>query len=279
MQLALPKLLYPAYRDLHDLELFIHNLACQLHQDVCSAVAVTALGTATVWAPSSRIRSAMSRSGHQRQKRGRGGGLRAFTDLFQHCRLASFPKGDFLRCGNVISAVVSFRRANRGALLVQGARTPHTCTSCSSTSKSHHIPNSNLCAPTTIAQDRAIGRITLRLAGSVPVANSVRLPKRHEDSLGAAGRFLYLQLRLAPGKPYAVHADVTSGDRGLHRLSVSNLRAGREEARMKRSGVQVWAHAVACAAPPLLACARLGQPQHLWPPQCLQFFMPAEHDA
>lgn len=95
----------------------------------------------------------------------------------------------------------------------------------------------------TPAQDRGIGRVTLRLAGSVPAANSVRLPKRPDDSLGAGGRFLYLLLRLVPGKPYAIHADVTAADRALHRLTVSNLHAGQQDARMKRSGVQVRASA------------------------------------
>ena len=125
--------------------------------------------------------------------------------------------------------------------------------------------------------------MTLRLAGSVPAANSVRLPKRHDDSLGAAGRFLYLQLRLAPGKPYAVHADVTAADRGLHRLTVSNLHAGREEARMKRSGVQVW-RVWRLRGLVALQVARPGlkqRPQSL--PSCTihsrQVFLPAEHDT
>lgn len=88
-------------------------------------------------------------------------------------------------------------------------------------------------------QDRDIGRVVVRLAGSVPTANSLRLPRRAEDSLNAGGRFLYVQLRLAPGKPFQVHADVASADRALHRITVSNLHAGREGTRMKRSGVQV----------------------------------------
>lgn len=82
--------------------------------------------------------------------------------------------------------------------------------------------------------------MVVRLAGSVPTANSLRLPRRREDSLGAAGRFLYLQLRMEPGKPYAIHADLAAADRGLHRVSVSNLHAAQQGARMKRSGVQVF---------------------------------------
>lgn len=63
----------------------------------------------------------MSRSaGHRQQGRG-GGGQRAFTDLFQRSRLASFPKGDFLRAGDVTSAVVRRPRSQQGpTLAVQG---------------------------------------------------------------------------------------------------------------------------------------------------------------
>lgn len=80
----------------------------------------------------------------------------------------------------------------------------------------------------------------VHLAGSVPTANSLRLPRRREDSLGAAGRFLYVQLRLEVGRTYALHADLTAADRSLHRLSISNLYAQQEGSRMKRSGVQVF---------------------------------------
>lgn len=51
----------------------------------------------------------MSYAGRRQQERGGGEGQRSFTDLFKRCRLASFPKGDFLRAGDVTSAVVSLR--------------------------------------------------------------------------------------------------------------------------------------------------------------------------
>lgn len=81
----------------------------------------------------------------------------------------------------------------------------------------------------------------VHLRGSVPAANSLRLPRQREDSLDARGRFLYLQLRLQPGKAYAINADVSASDRGLNRLTISNLQGGREEARMRRSGMQARA--------------------------------------
>jgi hypothetical protein len=89
-------------------------------------------------------------------------------------------------------------------------------------------------------QDRGIGRRVVHLAGSVPTASSLRLPRRRKDSLGAPGRFLYVQLRLEVGRTFALHADLTAADRGLHRLSISNLYAQQEGSRMKRSGVQVF---------------------------------------
>lgn len=89
-------------------------------------------------------------------------------------------------------------------------------------------------------QDRDIGRVVVRLAGSVPTANSLRLPRCQQGSLGVLGRFLYLQLRLEPGQPYAIHADFAAADGSLHRVSVSNLYASGQAARMRRSGVQVF---------------------------------------
>lgn len=98
-----------------------------------------------------------------------------------------------------------------------------------------HLPAS----PTYTQQDREIGRVVVKLTGSVPTANSLRLPRRREDSLDAPGRFLYLQLKLEPGKLYAIHADLQTADRWPHRVSVSNLHEGRQGARSQRTGVQV----------------------------------------
>lgn len=80
-------------------------------------------------------------------------------------------------------------------------------------------------------QDRAIGRPVVRLAGAVPAANSLRLPR-----LASPHRFLYLQLRLKPGKTYALHADFVTVDRQPHRLSISNLFGGQAAQRSRRAG-------------------------------------------
>lgn len=87
----------------------------------------------------------------------------------------------------------------------------------------------------------------LRLVGAVPAANSLRLPRQREASLGSTHRFLYLQLRLDPGKTYAAHADYTTADRAQHRLTISNLHGGDRPtaARARRAGgLQIFLPAV-----------------------------------
>ena len=76
----------------------------------------------------------------------------------------------------------------------------------------------------------------MRLAGAVPAANSLRLPRTQEASLAAPHRFLYIQLRLEPGQAYALHADLQAGDRSYRRLTVSSLEAGGPAARSRRAG-------------------------------------------
>ncbi|KAL4458496.1 hypothetical protein ABPG75_013361 [Micractinium tetrahymenae] len=83
----------------------------------------------------------------------------------------------------------------------------------------------------SVAVDRPIGRPVVRLAGAVPAANSLRLPR-----LASPHRFLYLQLRLEPGKTYGLHADFTTADRQPHRLSISNLFGGQAAQRSRRAG-------------------------------------------
>ena len=71
----------------------------------------------------------------------------------------------------------------------------------------------------------------MRLAGAVPAANSLRL-----SGQASPHRFLYLQLRLDPGKTYALHADFVTADRQAHRLSISNLFGGQAAQRSRRAG-------------------------------------------
>lgn len=92
------------------------------------------------------------------------------------------------------------------------------------------------CGRVLTVNDPAIGRTALRLSGS-PASAYLRLPRRQDASLGAPGRFLYIQLRLEQGGLFAVHADMTAADRSLHRATIGNLGAARgEAARAKRSG-------------------------------------------
>eukprot|EP00887_Chlorella_sp_A99_P006316 scaffold3.g6316.t1 len=91
--------------------------------------------------------------------------------------------------------------------------------------------------------DRTIGRVVWQLAGPSPASAGLALPRRSDGGLAAPGRFLYLLLRLVPGAPYAVHADLATADGALHRLSISNQRGARGEARLQRTGVQAYLEA------------------------------------
>ncbi len=71
----------------------------------------------------------------------------------------------------------------------------------------------------------------VQLAGAVPAANSLRLGR-----LASPHRFLYLQLRLEPGKTYALHAEYATADRQAHHLCISNLFSGQAAQRSRRAG-------------------------------------------
>ena len=68
-----------------------------------------------------------------------------------------------------------------------------------------------------------IGKKVLRIAGNVPAANFLQLPKVKGQTLGLTGRFLYLEVRVNPGKFFMVHLDVTAADRNTTRVSISNI--------------------------------------------------------
>lgn len=64
-----------------------------------------------------------------------------------------------------------------------------------------HVTN-NLCCEeshTLPLQDRTIGHQVITLAGAVPAANYLQLPKDKMDSLALTGRFLYLQVLCSSG--------------------------------------------------------------------------------
>lgn len=96
-----------------------------------------------------------------------------------------------------------------------------------------------------ISVDRDVGRVVHSLCGPSPASGGLRLPRSPTTALDAPGRFLYLLLRLVPGRPYALHADLTTSGRATHRLTVSNQFGGEAGAagRARRTGVHVFLEA------------------------------------
>ena len=183
----------------------------------------------------------------------RRGSTSAYVNCLQACVWAS--PGDFQSRGGVTVAVV--RGGPGAAVKITFAGPANVQTSVPECGEWQqlpsmmrrwatltHFPHRRTAAPSppvptpTPLQDRAIGRPVVRLSGSVPCANSLRLPRRREASLGAAGRYLYFQLRFVPGQSYSIHVVVAAADGGLHRLTLTNLHS-RPHAKQRSGGVQV----------------------------------------
>ncbi|XP_075624119.1 WD repeat-containing protein 90 isoform X1 [Balearica regulorum gibbericeps] len=62
-----------------------------------------------------------------------------------------------------------------------------------------------------------------RIRGSVPASNYLQLPRTGTQSLGLAGRYLYLLFRPVPRKHFVVHLDVATEENQVVRVSFSNL--------------------------------------------------------
>ncbi|XP_074742639.1 WD repeat-containing protein 90 isoform X2 [Strix uralensis] len=62
-----------------------------------------------------------------------------------------------------------------------------------------------------------------RIRGSVPASSYLQLPRSGTQSLGLAGRYLYLLFRPMPRKHFVVHLDVTTEENQVVRISFSNL--------------------------------------------------------
>ncbi|NWH17989.1 WDR90 protein, partial [Grus americana] len=62
-----------------------------------------------------------------------------------------------------------------------------------------------------------------RIRGSVPASNYLQLPRTGTQSLGLAGRYLYLLFRPVPRKHFVVHLDVATEENQVVRISFSNL--------------------------------------------------------
>uniref|UniRef100_A0A8C3KEF7 WD repeat-containing protein 90 n=1 Tax=Calidris pygmaea TaxID=425635 RepID=A0A8C3KEF7_9CHAR len=62
-----------------------------------------------------------------------------------------------------------------------------------------------------------------RIRGSVPASNYLQLPRTGTQSLGLAGRYLYLLFRPMPRKHFLVHLDVATEENRVIRISFSTL--------------------------------------------------------
>ncbi|XP_049647753.1 WD repeat-containing protein 90 isoform X1 [Accipiter gentilis] len=62
-----------------------------------------------------------------------------------------------------------------------------------------------------------------RIRGSVPTSSYLQLPRTGTQSLGLAGRYLYLLFKPMPRKHFVVHLDVATEENQVVRISFSNL--------------------------------------------------------
>ncbi|NXN37208.1 WDR90 protein, partial [Rhinoptilus africanus] len=62
-----------------------------------------------------------------------------------------------------------------------------------------------------------------RIRGSLPASNYLQLPRTGTQSLGLAGRYLYLLFRPMPRKHFVVHLDVVTQENQVVRISFSTL--------------------------------------------------------
>ncbi|NXQ91014.1 WDR90 protein, partial [Nyctibius grandis] len=62
-----------------------------------------------------------------------------------------------------------------------------------------------------------------RIRGSVPTSSYLQLPRTGTQSLGLAGRYLYVLFRPLPRKHFLVHLDVVTEEDQVVRISFSNL--------------------------------------------------------
>ncbi|NXX23231.1 WDR90 protein, partial [Podargus strigoides] len=75
----------------------------------------------------------------------------------------------------------------------------------------------------TALTDARLKGTVYRIRGSVPSSNYLQLPRTGTQSLGLAGRYLYLLFRPMPRKHFVVHLDVTTEEKQVVRISFSSL--------------------------------------------------------
>ncbi|XP_014398511.1 PREDICTED: WD repeat-containing protein 90 isoform X3 [Myotis brandtii] len=71
--------------------------------------------------------------------------------------------------------------------------------------------------------DKTLKCTVYRIRGTVSASNYIQLPKTSAQSLGLTGRYLYLLFRPLSTKHFVIHLDLSTEDRQVIRVSLSNL--------------------------------------------------------
>lgn len=115
---------------------------------------------------------------------------RPYLNIFKHFRVEEWKRS--AREGDVAALTVTGTPASRGRGHGLAVLTPP-----------HH-------PFLWFWQDARLKGTVYRIRGSIPASNYLQLPRTGTQSLGLAGRYLYLLFRPMPRKHFVVHLDVAT---------------------------------------------------------------------
>ncbi|NWU47974.1 WDR90 protein, partial [Dromas ardeola] len=125
---------------------------------------------------------------------------RPYLNIFKHFRVEEWKRS--AKEGDVAALTVTGTLAPRGG---------------------GHRPRAGSADTSWFRQDAKLKGTIYRIRGSVPASNYLQLPRTGTQSLGLAGRYLYLLFRPMPRKHFLVHLDVTTQENQVVRISFSTL--------------------------------------------------------
>ncbi len=83
--------------------------------------------------------------------------------------------------------------------------------------------------------DKSIGKRVWKVQGAIAASNYIKLPKKGNASLGLESRYIYIQLKPAARKLYAIHIDIgvkyQNGNVEVIRFSISSMYKGVEASK------------------------------------------------
>ncbi|KAI8472679.1 MAG: hypothetical protein J3K34DRAFT_519551 [Monoraphidium minutum] len=82
--------------------------------------------------------------------------------------------------------------------------------------------------------DTQIGKRVLRITGTIPAVNYLKLPRG--KNLGLTGRFCYLQVKLEPPLLFSLHFDLATSDGNAARVSLGNILKDPASAGKRKNG-------------------------------------------